>query len=479
MSKRKHETDSDSDFEPSDFFDMDTCDKKTRTEYLRLKKKIQESEPNIINILSLNILDEDKIELLQLYEIYGNMEDEVSISKLDLKKTILSKTQQSLIKYTQYSKYSKKEHDKFRKEIQLLEQFNEAEELKYDIINLETSPENKRTIYSEYKRMTSLPFTDDELPRLKNWLKWSLSIPHDRMKISSLQKKELSTLIKRVSDRMDEELYGMEKVKEQILLFLNSRIVNPNMRKCSLGLLGPPGCGKTTIVRILADILNYPLEQISLGGIQSPEYLKGHQYTYIGAEPGEIVKCLARMKVKNGILFFDEYDKVENKEVCSALLHITDSSQNSRFRDNYLGGINIDLSNLWFFYSMNKKPVDDALADRIFYVEIEGYTQGDKFFIVNDYLLRKLHKNMNWKPNSVTMEKEAVEYLIDKVSPPSNPGIRNLDHCITTIGNKLNFLYHHQNAKGELQNFRNMFNIGEKLSFPFVLRKDAIDGLLA
>lgn len=479
MSKR-HRKDSDSDYEPEiDFPKLLSCDKKTRTEFNQIRKEVEKTEPNIVNILNTPMLQTDKVELFQLFEIYGNTQDDVSVAKFDLKKHIQTKFDQAIVKYKQYQRYSEEEHKKFSQEIQNLEQYDENEELKYDIVKLNTNQANKRIIYHEYKRMSGMSVNEDELPKLKNWLTWALSIPHDRIKLIDLNKQELTKFLQKVSRRMDEELYGMQKVKEQILLFLNSRIVNPNMQKCSLGLLGPPGCGKTTIVKILADVLEFPLEQISLGGVQSPEFLKGHQYTYIGAEPGEIVKCLKRMKVKNGILFFDEYDKVSgNKEVCSALLHITDSSQNNKFQDNYLSGITIDLSYLWFFYSMNQRPDDDALADRIFYVTIDGYSQLDKFFIVKDYLLRKAHKNMGWESGSVTLADEAITYLVDKISPSSNPGIRTLDHAITTIANKINFLYHHQNKQGKMTSFKTTFDIGKKLTFPFCLGREKIDMFL-
>lgn len=452
-------------------------DKKARTEFFSVQKEIERTEPNIATILNTPLLTEDKAELVQLYDVYSNFPERISIERLDIRKQLNKQLEQAKINYKQYNQYTTKEHEHFEQQSRYLEQYDEAHELKYDILKLETSMENKKAIYNEYKRMRSMRFTDDELPKLRNWIKWSLSLPHDRLKTVPYRKQELTNFLQYVSKRMDEELYGMETIKEQILIFLNSRIINPRMQKCSLGLIGPPGTGKTAIVQLISSVLNYPLEQIKMGGIQSPEYLKGHQYTYIGAEPGEIVKCLCRMKtkdeeqpIKNGILFFDEYDKIsDNKEVSSALLHITDSTQNHKFQDNFLSSITIDLSYLWFFYSMNEKPKDDALSDRIYYVHIDGYSQQDKFYIVRDYLLRKAHINMEWKPDSVSFEDKAITELIEKVSPPEIKGVRVLDDTIQMIARKINFLYHHQNRQGKTVGLQTTFNLGKKIKFPFCL----------
>ena len=234
----------------------------------------------------------------------------------------------------------------------------------------------------------------------------------------------------------------------------------------------------TMIAKILANIMDYPFEQISLGGINSSEFLKGHDYTYVGSQPGEIVKCLKQMKYKNGILFFDEFEKIKDQELISSLLHITDPIQNSEFKDNYLGELTIDLSHLWFIYSMNSLPRDDALSDRMFYIELEGYSHKDKIEIIDRYLFPKLLRNIGLNNNDISMSEETIRYFISKVCSSSDKGVRNIEKNIFDMINKITFLHKNQNQDGVLDGFNVSFDIGEKITYPFIISIPSLNKLL-
>jgi len=472
MKRKEQPTDARSALD-EDIIDDIQGDKCLIKKYKNIARSIQDEEPTIQKILQTDLLQDDQNELIQLYQVYSNLEYDPTIERLEIRRELIDKLKKGKLKYAQYHKFTEQQHTDFQTKIAQLQTYNASEELKYEIMQLNTSEANRRIIFSEYQRMLQLSYNNDELPKLRYWLNWAISLPHDNITSTRYSPKQINELLQKVWSALQEELYGMDQVKEQILVFLNSRLLNPSATKCSLGLISPPGCGKTTIVRLLSKILNIPLEQISLGGIQSADFLKGHSYTYVGSEPGEIVKCLTKMKVKNGILFLDEFDKIsENKEVCSALLHITDSSQNNKFQDNFLNQISIDLSHLWFIYSMNQKPSDDALADRIFYIQVKGYTQQDKFLIVKNFLLKKLHKHLNWLEGSLSFEDDAIRELVERVSPPSIPGIRTLDDAVHNIGNKISFLYHHPRS------FTTSFQLDCRVTLPFVINRSRLECLL-
>jgi ATP-dependent Lon protease len=440
----------------------------TRNEILR-------NEPDINMILTDKISLSDRAYLLQLYEMY-KMTEPSTEQWLDQRTRLIKGIEEGKKNFIQYEKYTKEQHDEMEKKEKELDGFSMSYDMKYKILQLETSLENKKIIYNRYKELQIMNSNDDEKGKLKNWLTWAVGIPHDKVKTFPFGKNDLTQFLLKVSSTLDKELYGMKTVKEQILLFVSSKMSNPNMKKCSLGLVGHPGTGKTHISRLLAKVLDFPFEQISFGGISNPDFLKGHEYTYIGAQPGEITKCLKRMGYKNGILFFDEFEKISgNKEICSALLHITDPMQNSEFKDNFLSEITIDLSYIWFVYSMNNLPDDSALRDRIFTIEVPGYTLDDKIRIVIDYLFPTALKNLGLEKDSIVLNNEIATYLIRKTTKEEDLGVRNVENVVYTIVNKLNFIVKHQNKNGKLEGFNMSFDLCKKIAYPISLKKEMID----
>ena len=306
---------------------------------------------------------------------------------------------------------------------------------------------------------------------MKKWINDAIELPHDKLKKYPFETSEIGNFLQKFKMLLDEELYGMENVKEQIMLFANSRIRNPQMTGCSLALIGPPGTGKTSIARCISRIFGFPFEQISFGGVTNADFLKGHDYTYIGSRSGEIVRCLQRMECKNGILFLDEFEKIsDKKDITSLLLHLIDPSQNTDFRDNYLSDIKIDLSQIWFIYSMNSLPDDSALRDRIFCIQVPGYDTEDKISIIIDYLLPKHMKNLGIKPNDVNMSREVAKHFIERVDTPGNKGIREVERSIKDIMNKIFFL-----QNNEMKDFSLSFKLKQKVVFPIDITKSMID----
>jgi ATP-dependent Lon protease len=337
-------------------------------------------------------------------------------------------------------------------------------DLKYTILGMDASTANKRYIYGrflEYSKMTD----PSERQKMRVWLNWAIGIPHNKIKTPSIPGGTggLDKFLSNIYERLDAELYGMTDVKEQIMMFIFNKIRNPKAKMCSLGLIGPPGVGKTRISRLLADVMDYPFEQISMGGVTSADYLNGHEYLYVGAGPGEIVKCLSRMGYKNGIIFMDEVEKCAsnptNDGVGAALLHITDPSQNSEFKDSYLSGVTIDLSAIWFVYSMNSLPADRALADRIFTVTIPGYTIEDKVAIVDRYLLPKAIASSGLKNGNIVMPANVVRHIVTVLNDPLDTGVRAVEKTIRDIVSKMNFMHTFTSKSMS-------FGLGKKIKWP-------------
>ena len=443
-----------------------------------VRDEISKSDPNLLIYLNEPLLLKDRIKLLQLYNIYLELYPHTE-EWLDMRNRLHLILTEGKTNYKVHSSFTEQEHNKMEEVATKLNYQDSQLTTKYKILNLNTSKENKEVIYTKFTDLYQNKGYDDEYSKLKCWLNWATSIPHDKIKHFPFD--NITKFLKEVSYRLDKELYGLTKVKEQILLFLNSKLNNPYMKRCTLGFVGPAGTGKTQMARLLASVMDYPFQQISFGGVSHPEFLKGHDYTYVGSQPGEIVRCLKRMEYKNGILFLDEFEKISpNPTMCSALLHIIDPVQNSEFRDNYLSEITIDLSHIWFVMSMNSLPLDSALKDRIFYIEIPGYNVNDKVNIILKYMLPKALKNINLQEKDITFEEEACYYFINKVSEPDDLGVRTIEKGIFDLVNKIHFAVSHfcNLDNNEIGNISFMNERTKNLKYPVRVNRDLIDDLI-
>jgi ATP-dependent Lon protease len=215
----------------------------------------------------------------------------------------------------------------------------------------------------------------------------------------------------------------------------------------------------TAIAKALSECLNIPFAQLSFGGVNNPEFLMGHEYTYIGSRPGEISRCLIRMGAKNGIIFLDEFDKAtDKKDIMSSLLHLTDFSQNNEFRDNYFPELTQDLNKIWFIYSMNELPTDPAMLDRLEIIKVEEYTMNDRILISKNYLFPKYISELCEDiGNNIIITDCGIKKVVDYSSGGlDKKGVRDLERYINVIIEKVYFYLSNREINFEYEWFKKM-----------------------
>jgi ATP-dependent Lon protease len=270
---------------------------------------------------------------------------------------------------------------------------------------------------------------------------------------------------------------------------LNNKITHNNAKGCCLGLVGPPGVAKTSIANILAKAVGMPLQQIAMGTIRDSDSLVGHDFTYEGSCPGAIYNSVKALGQTNGIIFMDELDKISDSDhgqsVSRCLLHITDSTQHDSFHDQYLGNdIDIDLSQIWFIFSMNdKEAINKTLADRIPIIEIPGYTNKEKMQIAKLHLIPKALKNLDINKKDLIFDDDSLNYIITNSNNmydqsikdiDGNTGVRQLKHIIMNIITKINMLRNTILEDGTYSNLKLTFTIKD-FKMPFIITKDVVD----
>jgi ATP-dependent Lon protease len=418
--------------------------------------------PSIEQVLAEPMLLKDKIRLVEYYEVLSSQYQGTDewIDARDRLVRSFKEFRENYLEHLQFKGVTmvKKPKTAFCKSA-----------LKVKILTLPMSDANRSVLYTRYKELKRTKPDDDEYIKLKRWVDRALRLPYDRITRPS------NAHIHQISRKLDDELYGMRDVKESILLFLNTKLRSPTMTGCSIGLVGPPGVGKTSIARTLATVMDYPFGQISVGGVTNVDFIKGHDYTYVGSGPGEISKVLMSMGAKNGIIFFDEYEKVaDNSTIVSTLLHITDPSQNSDFKDNYFTPLSIDLSSIWFIYSMNELPADAALRDRIFVIPVKGYTTADKIQIAISYLFPRALVNINRARTDIQVSPDVARHIISHYDAPDEKGVRTLEKVVRDLVNRIHYLAF--NAPDPNVPFSKAFPDG--LAYPVTLLESHVAKLL-
>jgi ATP-dependent Lon protease len=257
----------------------------------------------------------------------------------------------------------------------------------------------------------------------------------------SKNKKKSKEFLDGVIDKLNSKVYGHNECKDSIKELLGKWICNPSSSGSAIGLLGPPGVGKTLIAKAIGESLDIPFVQITLGGQNDGELLHGHGYTYSGSQPGMIIKKMVEAGNARCIIYFDELDKAckkyDTNEIYNILIHITDPNTNTEFQDRFFQEIKFPLNKVLFIFSYNDSGIiDPILMDRIKEIEVKPFKLLDKKTIVDKFILKDMCKLVNFNDNSVLIDDDAVEFIINRYT--HEPGVRELKRKFEKIFLKLN-----------------------------------------
>ena len=307
---------------------------------------------------------------------------------------------------------------------------SEADRFKEQTDKLKASKEVKEKIYKEIQRFQNAAGVQAEAGVARSYIETLLSLPWDK---TSRDNKNL----KKANKILEEDHYGLEKVKERIMEFLAVRTLTRKGESPILCLVGPPGTGKTSIARSVARALDKEYVRISLGGVRDEAEIRGHRRTYIGAMPGRIANGLIQAGVKNPLVLLDEIDKVSSDykgDTSSALLEVLDAEQNKKFRDHYVE-IPLDLSEVLFIATANDlQTIPRPLLDRMEIIEVSSYTENEKCHIASEHLIPKQVKKHGLKKEQLCIEEDTLHEIITGYTKEA--GVRSLERKIGEICRK-------------------------------------------
>ncbi len=410
------------------------------------KKEINEDTNNLKNLKNpsqisnnicsgLNIQIFEKQELLEIIDLKKRLEKihsiiEKELSVLSVEKKIRGRVKNQMEK-TQREYYLNEQLKAIQKELgEIDEGKDELSSLSKAISEAKMPKLAKEKCLSELKKLKSMSPMSAEATVVRNYLDWMTDLPWSN-------KTKINTDLKNAQKILDEDHYGLEKVKERIIEFLAVQKRIQKMRGPILCLVGPPGVGKTSLGKSIAKATNRKFIRISLGGIRDEAEIRGHRRTYIGSLPGKIIQMMKKAGTKNPLFLLDEIDKVGNDyrgDPSSALLEALDPEQNKEFNDHYLE-VDYDLSDVMFVTTANTLNILPPLLDRMEVIRLQGYTEDEKVNISQKYLIPNQSKYNGLKKEEWNIDEKINRKIIRHYTREA--GVRNLEREISKVARKL------------------------------------------
>ncbi len=415
-------------------------------QYIKLNKKIapevlvslnQISEPSkladtVASHLNLKIAEkQDLLEIAKvgdrLEKVFGHMEAEMGV--LQVEKKIRNRVKKQMEK-TQREYYLNEQLKAIQKELGEGEDGkDENAELEAKIKKTRFTKEAREKAMQELKKLKTMSPMSAEATVVRNYLDWMLSIPWKK-------RSKINNDVIAAEKVLDDDHYGLEKVKERIIEYLAVQARSPKVRGAILCLVGPPGVGKTSLGKSIAKATGRNFVRMSLGGVRDEAEVRGHRRTYIGSMPGKVIQGMKKAKTSNPLFLLDEIDKLGadwRGDPSSALLEVLDPEQNATFADHYLE-VDYDLSDVMFVTTANSLRMPQPLMDRMEIIRIPGYTEDEKVEISKRHLIAKQSEAHGLKPDEWSLSDEVLRELIRYYTREA--GVRNLEREIANLARK-------------------------------------------
>jgi ATP-dependent Lon protease len=350
-----------------------------------------------------------------------------------------------------YKCLSRNEKRSCRHEYETIQDFNQSKvPLKFKILAMKNvSLQSRAFLMSRLTAFNSMETQDNEYHKLSAWFTQFQKLPlntYAKFPISypGNTKREIFKFLRNSRAQLDDAVYGHDHVKDEILQLMAGWVTNPQGQGRVLALQGPPGNGKTTLVKNgISKVLGRPFALVGLGGAKDSAFLQGHEYTFEGSKPGRLIEVIRDTGCMNPVVFFDEIDKLSEspagKEIASLLCHVLDPVQNTCFQDRYFSGIDIDLSKAVFVLSFNDPDkVDPILKDRMRVVKMKGFEITEKIKIAKNYLMKDVCSEFKFKTDNILISDAVMTHIISSYT--NEAGVRELRRNIGTIISKLNLI---------------------------------------